>query len=156
MRKNGLTIGRSAYVGARLNATAAKGAEWDAANPGTEGVRAMGVLNVVVPQGWVAPNAGVDAAALKNFVARYDPDTVSNQTGVPAETIKKLGSWFGQADGAVAIAGTEDQLAHIAAYILNAVTGNGGKAVGFFDRLPPEVLTPRGGVTGLIGALRTR
>ena len=154
MRKNGLTIGRSAYVGARLNATAAKCDEWIATNPGTEGVLAMGVLNVLVTQGWVAPNAGVDAAALKNFVAPYDPDTVSKQTGVPADTIKKLGSWFGQADGAVAIAGTEDQLAHVAAYILNAVTGNVGKTMVFLDGSPPEALSRSEDVMALIEAMR--
>src|SRR6266849_11191160 len=154
MRKNGLTIGRSAYVGARLNATAAKCDEWVAANPGTEGVLAMGVLNVVVTQRWVAPNAGIDAAALKNFVAPYDPDTVSKQTGVSAETIKRLGSWFGQADGAVAIAGTADQLAHIAAYILNAVTGNVGKTMVFLDGSPPEALSRADDVTALIEAIR--
>jgi anaerobic selenocysteine-containing dehydrogenase/Fe-S-cluster-containing dehydrogenase component len=154
MRKNGLTIGRSAYVGARLNATAAKCDEWVAANPGTEGVLAMGVLNMVVTQGWVAPNAGVDAAALRNFVAPYDTDTVSKQTGVSAETIKKLGSWFGQADGSVAIAGTEDQLAHIAAYILNAVTGNVGKTMVFLDGSPPEALSRADDVMALIEAMR--
>ena len=58
MRKGGLTIGNAAYVGPRLSMTGAKCDEWVAANPGSEGVVAMAVLNVVVNQGWLSQNAG--------------------------------------------------------------------------------------------------
>ena len=57
-RRGTLSIGRAAYVGPRLNSTAAKCDEWVASNPGTEGAVAMAVLNVVVNQGWVAANSG--------------------------------------------------------------------------------------------------
>ena len=76
-RKGQLSIGHSAYVGPRMNATAAKCDEWAAANPGTEGAVAMAVLNEILAQGWVANGAGADLESLKAFTADYDPEKVS-------------------------------------------------------------------------------
>ena len=135
-RNGTLSIGNAAYVGPRLNATAAKCDEWVASNPGTEGAVAMAVLNVVVSQGWTSNG---DAAGLKALVADYEPEKVSAQTGVPAEQIKRIAAWFGQAkDGAVALAGTADPQTHLAAMMLNAVTGNVGKTMVFLDETPAQ------------------
>jgi anaerobic selenocysteine-containing dehydrogenase/Fe-S-cluster-containing dehydrogenase component len=139
MRNGNLSIGHAAYVGPRLNSTAAKCDEWVASNPGTEGAVAMAVLNVVVNQGWVAPDSGVDVAKLKAFTADYDPDKISAQTGVSADQIRRIAGWFGQAtEGAVALAGTADPQGHLAANILNAVTGNVGKTMVFLDGGAPK------------------
>lgn len=150
-----LSIGKYAYVGPRLNTSAAKADEWVAANPGSEGAIAMAVLNVVVNQGWVAANSGIDATAVKAFVADYDPDKISAQTGVPAETIKRIAAWFGQAtEGAVALCGASDPQAHIAAYLLNAVTGNLGKTMVFAAGAPAEAHSRPEEVRAVIDALR--
>ena len=133
-RKGQLSIGHSAYVGPRLNATAAKCDEWLADNPGTEGAVAMAVLHEIVAQGWVANNSGADVAGLKTLVADYDPDKISTLTGVSADTIKRIAQWFGQADGAVALAGTEDPQTHFAVFILNSITGNIGRTTIFMGR----------------------
>jgi anaerobic selenocysteine-containing dehydrogenase/Fe-S-cluster-containing dehydrogenase component len=153
MRKNGLTIGKAAYVGPRMGLTGAKSDEWVAANPGSEGVVAMAVLNVVVNQGWLSQDSGVDVAALKAFVAGYEPQNVSDRTGVPVETINRLGAWFGQADGAVALAGGDDPQTHLAAYVLNAVTGNVGRTMIFLDGAPEEVLTRPDATRAVIQAI---
>ncbi|MGH7933230.1 MAG: molybdopterin-dependent oxidoreductase, partial [Candidatus Binataceae bacterium] len=149
-----LTVGRAAYVGPRLNATAAKSDEWLAANPGGEGTIAMGVLNVVVSQGWVKPNSGIDTATLKSFVAGYDPDTVAAQTGVSADQIKRIAQWFGQADSALALSGTDDVQGHVAAYALNAVTGNLGKTMILFENEQPQATTPREQVQAIVNSMR--
>jgi anaerobic selenocysteine-containing dehydrogenase/Fe-S-cluster-containing dehydrogenase component len=153
MRKGQLSIGHSAYVGPRLNATAAKCDEWLAANPGTEGAVAMAVLHEILAQGWVANNSGADVAGLKTLVADYDPDKISTLTGVGADTIKRIAQWFGQADGAVALAGTEDPQTHFAVFILNSITGNIGRTTIFLEDAPAEAASRSGDVRALLDAV---
>jgi anaerobic selenocysteine-containing dehydrogenase/Fe-S-cluster-containing dehydrogenase component len=154
-RNGTLSIGNAAYVGPRLGTTAAQCDEWLASNPGTEGAVAMAVLNVVVNQGWVEPAAAADLPALKTMVADYDPDKVSARTGVPGEQIRKIAGWFGQAkEGAVALAGTADPQTHLAALLLNAVTGNIGKTVIFLDGAPAEATSRPEEIKAIIGAMR--
>jgi anaerobic selenocysteine-containing dehydrogenase/Fe-S-cluster-containing dehydrogenase component len=151
-RNGSLSIGNAAYVGPRLNSTAAKCDEWVASNPGTEGAVAMSVLNVIVNQGWASNG---EASGLKEFVADYDPEKISVQTGVPADQIKRIAGWFGQAkDGAVALAGTADPQAHLAAMILNAVTGNVGKTVIFLDETPAQPTSRPEEMKAIIEAMR--
>ncbi|HKV53913.1 MAG TPA: molybdopterin-dependent oxidoreductase [Candidatus Binataceae bacterium] len=154
MRNGTLSMGKSAYVSPRLGTTGAKADEWVQAKPGTEGVLAMGVLNVVANQGWMAQGTGIDAGAVKQFVASYDPHSVSEQTGVPVETINKLGSWLGQSDGAVALAGGDDPQTYIAAYVLNAITGNLGKTMVFLENSPAETLTVPQDTAAVLQAIR--
>ncbi|HUY17822.1 MAG TPA: molybdopterin dinucleotide binding domain-containing protein [Candidatus Binataceae bacterium] len=155
-RRGKLAIGRAVYVGPRLNLTAAKSDEWIAVKPGHEAAIAMSVLYVLVRQGWISPNSGFDIATLKSFVAGYEPETVSQQTGVSAEAIMRLGQVFGQAEGAVALAGTEDKQAHVAAFVLNAVTGNLGKTVTFLDGAPASSLSSQADLDGLITAMNQK
>lgn len=152
-RRGALTIGRSAYVGPFMNLTAAKSDEWVPVSSGAEATVALGLLQVLLKQGWVSANSGVDLDALKSFVAGYDPATVSAHTGVSHETLMRIGEWFGQAEGSVALAGTQDQETHIAAFILNAVTGNIGKTVAFLDNPPPEPNSKPEDVKALVDAM---
>ena len=125
------SIGRTVYVGPRMGITAARSDLWVPAQPGTETALAMGVLNVLVAQRWISPNAGAELDELKAFVAGFEPDKVSKATGVPAATVTRMGEWFGQAQGALAIADSDDPAAHIATFVLNAVTGNVGRTIFF-------------------------
>jgi len=153
MRNGALSFGKFAYISPRLGTTGAKADHWVHAHPGTEGVVAMGVLNAVVNQGWVAQGAGVDTGALKDFVAAYDPHTVSEATGASVEMITRLASWLGQTDGAVALAGGEDPQTYIAAYVLNAITGNLGRTMGFLKDSPAETLTTPQNAASVIQAI---
>ncbi|MBV8356624.1 MAG: 4Fe-4S dicluster domain-containing protein [Deltaproteobacteria bacterium] len=154
MRNGGLSIGKCAYISPRLGITGAKADYWVQAHPGTEGVLAMGVLNAVVNQGWIAHGTSINAGALKEFVAAHDPHTVSETTGVPVEVITRLASWLGQSDGAVALAGGDDPQTYIAAYVLNAVTGNLGRTMVFHENSPAEALTTRQNAAAVIQSIR--
>ena len=154
-RRGSLTIGRSIYVGPRLNATAGKSDQWVAIPAGAQAMVAMSVLNVILRQGWVAPNSGVDVAALKAFAAAFDPASVSAKTGVLAGVIERMGETFGKADGAVALAGGIDPATHLACMILNAATGNVGRTVQFFDGAPTENESRPEQVAAVVNAMRS-
>jgi anaerobic selenocysteine-containing dehydrogenase/Fe-S-cluster-containing dehydrogenase component len=153
-RNGALTIGRAIYVGPRFNMTAAKCDEWIASPVGAEGMLALAILHVILAQGWVGPNSGVDVAALKNFAASYDPASVSQKTGVPADRISKIAERFGKADGAIALSGGDDPTLHAAAYILNAATGNLGRRMQFYEGEPPETVAKSDDVAAAIETIR--
>ena len=125
-----------------MTMTAAKCDEWVATNPGDETAVALSVLNVLVKQGWVSRNSGVDLDALRKLVADFEPASVAQKTGVSAESIMRMGESFGQSESAVAMAGTDDPALHNAVAILNAVTGNIGKTVIFADGGPALAGSP--------------
>ncbi len=152
-RRGQLTLARATYVGPRMSMTAAKCDEWVATTPGSEAAIALSVLNVLVKQGWVSHNSGVDIDALRQFVADYDPAAVAQKTGVTAEAITRMGEAFGQAESAVALAGTDDPALHSAVLILNAVTGNIGKTVIFADGAPAPAASSPGEVEELVKAM---
>jgi Fe-S-cluster-containing dehydrogenase component len=153
-RRGALTIGRAIYVGPRLSMTASKCDDWIATAPGAEAEIAWSVLNVLVKNGKVSASSGFDLAALTKAVANFDPAATSARTGVPAATITALGEAFGQAEGALAIAGTDDSSAHLAAMILNSVTGNFGKTIMFFEGSPAEDTSTPDEVDAAVDAMR--
>ena len=125
-----------------MTMTAAKCDEWVATTPGDEAAVALSVLNVLVKQGWVSRNSGVDLDALRKLTADFEPAAVAQKTGVSAESIMRMGESFGQSESAVAMAGTDDPALHNAVAILNAVTGNVGKTVVFADGAPAPASSP--------------
>ncbi len=153
-RRGTLTIGRATYVGPRLSMTASKCDEWIATAPGAQADVAWSVLNVLVKQGKVSQNSGFDLAALGKAVENFDPAATSARTGVPVETITRLGETFGKAEGALAIAGTDDSSAHLAAMILNSVTGNFSKTIMFFEDSPGEDTSTPDEVDAAVDAMR--
>ncbi len=153
-RGGALTIGRAIYVGPRFNMTAAKCDEWIASPAGAEAMLALAILHVMLAQGWVQPNRGIDVTTLKGFAASYDPASVSQKTGVSAERISRIAERFGKADGAIALAGGDDPTLYAAAYILNAATGNLGRTMQFFEGEPPETVTKSDDDAAAIEAIR--
>jgi anaerobic selenocysteine-containing dehydrogenase/Fe-S-cluster-containing dehydrogenase component len=153
-RRGQLTIGRSFYVGPRMSMTAAKCDDWIAAAPGAEAQLAWSVLHVLVAQRWVAQNSGLDLNALSTMVAAYDPAAVSQRTGVPVEMINAMGAAFGKADGAVALASGDDEALHLAAYMLNAATGNLGRTMLFLEGAGVEPVTSTSDVNAAMAAMR--
>jgi anaerobic selenocysteine-containing dehydrogenase/Fe-S-cluster-containing dehydrogenase component len=149
-----VTIGRAIYVGPRFNVTAAKCDEWIATPPGAEAMVALAILNVMLAQEWVGPNNGIDVAALKTFTASYDPASVSQKTGVPADRISKIAERFGKANGAVALAGGDDTTLHAAAYILNAATRNLGRTMQFYDGEPTELVAKNDDMAAAVETIR--
>jgi molybdopterin-containing oxidoreductase family iron-sulfur binding subunit len=91
---------RFVYVGPRLSMTASNADEWLAAKPGTEGLLALALASVALGSG-----GGTEAArtALGPVLARFDAASVAQQTGVPADTITRLGKALAQAKAPVAL-----------------------------------------------------
>ena len=84
--------------------TAAQCDEWIAIRPGTDAALALGVMHVLLDHRLQddefisAHTIGFDA--LRDRVAEYPPDRVSEITGVPVETIHSLGERYGCASSA--------------------------------------------------------
>jgi anaerobic selenocysteine-containing dehydrogenase/Fe-S-cluster-containing dehydrogenase component len=149
-----LTMGYATYVGPRFGLTAANADQWLAPHPGTESLVALGVLGLVSRSGLVR-GADVDVEALQAFTAGYPPDVVAEQTGLTEAALRAAAKRFGDAEAAVALAGTRDTATHVAAFLLNAVTGNLGKTVRFLaDASPPPQAGSRD-VAPLLEAMRT-
>jgi molybdopterin-containing oxidoreductase family iron-sulfur binding subunit len=136
MRKDGLTIGRSAYVSPRMGITGAKCDVWVPANPGTEGAVALAVLNQLAGAG-ALKNAG-SASSIQTQLAAYDVDSVAKKSGVPASQIKQMADWLGQAESPLVLPGGDDPQTYLAAYAINALSGAVGKGMVFLDGSPAE------------------
>ena len=87
------------------------------------------MLHLIVGQGSARPGTGIDPADLRQFAASYEPAAVAAKTGVSAKAIERMAQDFAQANGALALPGSDDAAAHVAVWMLNAVTGNIGKTV---------------------------
>ncbi len=153
-RRGALSIGRAFYVGPRMSLTASRCDEWIAVRPGDEAEIAWSVLLTMVRQRWVSQNSGVDVTQLSAALADYDPLAVSARTGVGADTIMKLADAFGRADGALALAGSDDPSVHLAAFALNAVTGNVGRTMTFLDGAPGEAASTPDEVAAAVRDMR--
>jgi anaerobic selenocysteine-containing dehydrogenase/Fe-S-cluster-containing dehydrogenase component len=125
----GSNFGLAYYVGPRMSLTASRTDHWFSCRPGYEAAVALAMLRVMVEHGLAQGGAGIDAGALRQFVAPYETAKVAQMAGVKAELIERMAQDFGRADGAIALAGTNDSAAHVAVWLLNAATGNIGKTV---------------------------
>src|SRR5207237_9140995 len=93
--------GTFVHVEPRQSMTAANADEWLRNAPGTEGVLALAMLQVILEEGRHAKEA--DAGALRAAVKGVDVAKAAEISGVPAETIKRIAHDFAQANGALAI-----------------------------------------------------
>ena len=153
-RREGLSVGRSVYVGPRFSLTAAKCDEWLTVAAGAEAAVGLGVLRALVDQNWISPEAGLDRDALKSLLQAYDSISVSRLTGVSANKITEIANWIGQADGALAISGTDDPTSHFAAMLINAVTGNVGRTMKFLEGSAPIAASTNADMAALIAAMK--
>jgi anaerobic selenocysteine-containing dehydrogenase/Fe-S-cluster-containing dehydrogenase component len=134
-------FGLAYYVGARMSMSAARCDHWYACRPGFEAAVALAMLRVIIHDGLARPAGGVDLGSVRTFAAGYDPNAIAAKAGVSAKAIQQMAHDFAQADGALAIAGTDDDAAHAAAWMLNAVTGNIGKTVKLVPVAQPAAVT---------------
>ena len=161
--------GRFVYVGPRLSLTAAAADEWLSVVPGTEAVLALGLARAVLDLAGPAvralpPNV---LGALRSRLASYDAATVATQTGMTAETLRRLASELALSRPSLclepgrAVAGDNAATLAEAVYVLNAVAGNLGSTVQFVPRskeawaLPSMELAELGrrAAAGEVGAL---
>lgn len=153
-RRGALTIGRSIYVGPRLSMTASKCDEWISATPDAMTDVAWSVLHLLIKQRVVSPVAGIDLNAMSAALSNFDPLGVSQRPGVPASTISAIADAFGKAGSALAIAGSDDPSAHVAAFMLNLLTGNFGKTVMFLEGAAADEPSMTDDVDASVNAMR--
>ncbi len=100
------------HVGPRLSATAANADRWFPIVPGSEGLIALAIANILLTEGTVprdrfAPYLvalGLDEARLTN---EYSPERVATMSGLTAEQIRELAHAALKHQPAVVIAGTQ-------------------------------------------------
>jgi molybdopterin-containing oxidoreductase family iron-sulfur binding subunit len=148
----GTKVGRLVHVGPRFGLTAANADQWIATRPGDEAAVALAVLHAIARAG---VRGGVDPDALRRVTEAYAPEDVAGRTGVGADTIRRLAELLASADGALALAGTDDRATHVAAHLLNAATGNLGRTVQFLDGPRPAAPSSAAETEAFVGALRS-
>ena len=148
--------GRSArgtfvQVEPRLSMTAASADRWIPINPGTEGVLALSLAQVIIAEGRgdaaaaQALTEGRGAAAL----AAFAPEQAAQQTGVPADRIRTLAREFAATRPALAVGGGSagahtNGLFNLAAiYSLNYLVGSVGQRGGVRFNPAPAPDAPR-------------
>jgi len=126
-------MARFVFVGPRLSLTAMNADEWVAAAPGTEGMLALAMAQVIVSQ-HLAPTPA-DAHSLGTTLPR--PADVAQAVGIDAAAIERLAREFAASGGGLAVAGGipahyENGAEIVAAVnVLNYVVGQVGKNVKF-------------------------
>ena len=132
--------GHFVQIEPRMSLSGAAADEWVPANPGTEGMLALGLAQRIVAQGGYA---GADRDAWSDALAAYTPDSVAEQTGVPAETIRRLADAFADSQPGLAIGGgaaghqSNGVDALVAVNALNYLVGNIGVEGGLILNPPP-------------------
>jgi molybdopterin-containing oxidoreductase family iron-sulfur binding subunit len=140
----------------RLSLTAANADEWVAIKPGTEMAFALGVARVIMSEG-LATAAG--SAGLLDLVSTYTPETVAQQTDVPADTLRRIARAFAQRRPSLAVAGgiaaqSEQSVPLLAAVnLLNYLVGNVGETVRFDRALNYDAVGSFADVQRLIGSM---
>jgi anaerobic selenocysteine-containing dehydrogenase len=158
--------GRFVQVDPRRSPTAVKADRWVPIVPGTDGLLALGIANVMLREGlydrefvdahaagfedWT-DRAGQRVAGFKNVILQeYGLLTVSTATGVPVKTILEIARDLGTIKPALVIGergpayGPEDLHTRMAIHCLNALAGNIGVRGGLLiqGQLPLTPLAP--------------
>ena len=127
---------RLVYVGPRLDETAGSADEWLAAKPGTEGILALAIARVAFDASRAQGRTPAgDEDALRRVLADFDADSAASRSGVPAETIRRLGKAMLAArrpaalPPGVALTSRRATATTAAVLILNAVVGAVGKTL---------------------------
>jgi len=134
--------GRFVQIEPRMSLSGAAADEWIAANPGTEGILALGLAKHIVDEGGYQ---GADRDAWAAALAPYTTAVVADQTGIPAATITRLAETFAGTQPSLAIGGGAagnhgngvDTL--IAVNALNYLVGNLGQEGGLVFNPEPVV-----------------
>ena len=129
------SMAKFVYVGPRLGLTALSADEWIAAVPGSEGILALAMAQVIASQRLAVLPA--DVGRIRAALDAYAPERVATAVGVEAAVITRLAREFAAARGGLAVAGgvaaQYPNGAEIVAAvnILNYVAGQIGKTVRF-------------------------
>jgi len=122
------TKGRFVFLSPRLSLTGQNADEWVPVRPGSEALLALAMAHVIAGDGG-------DARPYQAVLAAYEPRSVEEASGVPAEEIEALARRF-MAEGPSLAVGPgvaghhrNATAANLAVLILNAVAGNVGRTL---------------------------
>ncbi len=149
----------------RYSLTASKARVWAAPHPGTDGILALGLANILLREGlydagfahrWIKgfeadqTDRGPVQKGFKNLVLQgYGPERVEALTGIPARRLYQIAHLFGGGGPSVALAergpgyGQRDAYSKMAIHSLNALVGSPGRVGGMTLQARPP-LTPLG------------
>ena len=141
--------GRFVQFEPRMSLTAANADEWLPSAPGSEGLVALAIAEVILREGLIksapAPNF------LSDPIEDYAPEKVADKTGIPAEEITRIAREFAAAERPLALSGagaitTRERQDLLAINFLNTLAGNVNK--------PGGVLLPEQDLFDPLGQLR--
>jgi anaerobic selenocysteine-containing dehydrogenase/Fe-S-cluster-containing dehydrogenase component len=124
---------RFVYVGPRLSMTAGNSDEWLPAKPGSEGILALALAKIVVDAKGSA--LGGEVGAVKSVLAGFDVETASRSTGIPADSIRRIGQELAASNApaalppGVSLTSRRATATAAAVLILNAVAGAAGSTL---------------------------
>lgn len=119
----------------RLSNTAGRSDEWIPIKPGTDGLVALAMANVIMQEGlydadFINNFTNVSVAQLKQHLQQYTPEMAEKISGVPAETIVRIAREFATTKPATTVS-YRGVCAHIngamnerCVILLNIITGN--------------------------------
>ncbi len=150
----------------RMSKTAGKSDEWYPVFPGTDGLVALSIANVIMEEGlfdeaFLKKWTNQQPDELSRYLGQFKPERTVAETGVPAEDLRRVARNFATSRPAAAITGTGVSMrqngvqAERCVFLLNAITGNIDVPGGFClprkyefaepDPVPPTL--PAGGNT---------
>src|SRR5437773_2817283 len=115
------SMSKFVYVGPRLSLTGMNADEWIAARPGTEGILALALAQVIVAQHLARLPAPPDTSRLSALLAGYAPRAVAATIGIDQAMIVRLAREFASSGGGLAVAGGMATQGPNAAQIVAAV-----------------------------------
>lgn len=143
--------GKFVHLEPRMSLTAANADEWVPCIPGTEGLIALSIANVILREKLRPANEADRVGSLipgwSTGLADYAPERIEKQVGVPAAAIARLAREAAAQGPAVAMIGhtatahTNGRFNALAVNALNSLLGNIGKPGGILFS-PPAVIKP--------------
>ena len=128
--------GKFVHAEPRLSQTAACADEWLPIKPGTEGLLALAMAQVIVNEKlYDADFVGQRANGFAEWsaaLADYAPEKIAAQIDVPAASIQRVAREFAQRRPSVAIGDSRDVASLTAIYALNNLVGAYGRPGGVF------------------------
>lgn len=134
------SMGKFVQIEPRSSITASSADQWVGIKPGTEGLLALGITNLILDSGRASISGG-EVARVKNLIGSYTLDKVSRICDVPKDVIVEIAKDFVELSPSLAIGGgaayttTNATKTLCAINILNYVAGNVGDTVDFGDTL---------------------
>jgi anaerobic selenocysteine-containing dehydrogenase len=120
---------KSIYVGSRRSVTGIKSNEWIKANPGSEGLLAIGIAKIIVEQELYnivfVNDRTLNFEEFLGVLSRFDLHEISQRTGVSEHEMEDLAKKFtSYGEGAIAIGNSGSVADQMAIHALNLLSGS--------------------------------